>query len=329
MPSDRAFKVVIIGAGQIGSRYLQGLAQVSTPLNIAVVDTCSKALAIARERFRESSKRVLAHHVEYLNSLVTVSDPVDLAIVSTTSESRRAAIETLLEKCIPSYLVLEKVVFQTTADFEELIPRLKLAGIKSWVNCPRRSLPYFQELRKQFRSLGSIKLEAKASNWGMGSNSIHMLDLFCYLTNCTDLTVDSSGLDWNILASKRSEFIEFSGRLAGANAKGDRFVLVDDINGSERSLIHIKSSGLEIEIDPALGIARHWVNGRAEDSQREVSLPLQSDLTTGLVEKILYEGASTLTTLEDSYAIHRPLLDAFNRHLSLIRNEPVIVCPIT
>ena len=329
MSNDRAFRIVLIGAGQIGSRYLQGLAQVSTPLNIVVVDTCSDSLAIAKERFEESSKQGLAHNVEYANSVLIVKDPVDVAIVSTTSESRRTVIEALLEKCTPPHLILEKVVFQATADFEELIPKLKHAGTKSWVNCPRRSLPYFRELEKQLRSLGRIKFELKGSNWGMGSNSIHMLDLFCYLTNCIDLTVDSSGLDWDVLASRRPGFIEFSGRLTGENSKGDHFVLIDDADSSERPVIHIEAERLEIKIDQTLGIARHWLDGRAEDFERAVSLPLQSNATAGLVEKILYEGVSTLTSLEDSYAIHRPLLDAFNRHLSLVRNESVVVCPIT
>ena len=43
----------IIGAGQIGSRHLQALAQLNSPARIELVDSDPKALAMSEKRFLE------------------------------------------------------------------------------------------------------------------------------------------------------------------------------------------------------------------------------------------------------------------------------------
>ena len=46
-------KVLLVGAGQLGSRYLQGLAKVSIPLEIHVLDISESSLRIAEARWNE------------------------------------------------------------------------------------------------------------------------------------------------------------------------------------------------------------------------------------------------------------------------------------
>ena len=66
-----------------------------------------------------------------------------------------------------------------------------------------------------------------------------------------------------------------------------------------------------------------------ETIKQPFNMPLQSELTAKLAEQILDCGHSDLTPLDESYLLHRPMLDAFNAHLSSILKEPVTVCPIT
>ena len=58
-------------------------------------------------------------------------------------------------------------------------------------------------------------------------------------------------------------------------------------------------------------------------------MPYQSDLTAKQAEQIFDTGDSYLTSLEESYLLHKPMLAAFNLHLSSILNKQVTVCPIT
>ena len=56
--------IAIIGGGQLGSRHLQGLAMSSKHYRINVVDPNKKALAIAKQRYFEVSKKQNVRVVE-------------------------------------------------------------------------------------------------------------------------------------------------------------------------------------------------------------------------------------------------------------------------
>ena len=47
------YNVAIVGAGQLGSRHLQGLSKVNININISVVDPKKHSLQLARSRFNE------------------------------------------------------------------------------------------------------------------------------------------------------------------------------------------------------------------------------------------------------------------------------------
>jgi hypothetical protein len=58
-------------------------------------------------------------------------------------------------------------------------------------------------------------------------------------------------------------------------------------------------------------------------------VPLQSELTGIQVERILKDGKSQLTSLNESYLLHRSMLLAFNQHLENISGSFSNNCPIT
>ena len=82
----KMFKVLIVGAGQLGSRYLQGLASLDIPLSIAVVDPFEPSLAIARERYLEVNSPC-NHKIDYLTNFDQSNQCYDLAIISTPAHS--------------------------------------------------------------------------------------------------------------------------------------------------------------------------------------------------------------------------------------------------
>ena len=45
------YNIAIIGAGQLGSRHLQGLKLAQLPMRIEIVDSSEKSLETARERY--------------------------------------------------------------------------------------------------------------------------------------------------------------------------------------------------------------------------------------------------------------------------------------
>ena len=49
------FNVAIIGAGQLGSRHLQGLKLAASPLSITVMDSSEESLKVAKARYEDTS----------------------------------------------------------------------------------------------------------------------------------------------------------------------------------------------------------------------------------------------------------------------------------
>src|SRR2546423_8705915 len=101
--------VVIVGAGQLGSRHLQALKAVETPLDIHVIEPRDEAAKVARERY-DAVAGGSRHRI------VVAKDPkglppMDIAIVATNSDRRAEAVRTLLAPHRGPMMGLEQLLF--------------------------------------------------------------------------------------------------------------------------------------------------------------------------------------------------------------------------
>jgi predicted dehydrogenase len=130
---DRKFAV--IGAGQLGSRHLQALGRVGGRNDIFIVDPNADSRRVARERFNEFNPGFLGKLYE-LESLLELPAELDVAIVATTSNVRLAVLATLMKSSKVRYLLLEKVLFQDLAQYQQAAELLQMQIGRVWVNCP-------------------------------------------------------------------------------------------------------------------------------------------------------------------------------------------------
>lgn len=80
-------RVVLIGAGQLGSRYLQGLALCKNNLQIEVVETFKESADVAKERY-EQTESYGEKCIEFFSKIDNISNDIDIAIISTNSDVR-------------------------------------------------------------------------------------------------------------------------------------------------------------------------------------------------------------------------------------------------
>ena len=88
-------KLAIIGAGQLGSRHLQGLAQINFEASIEVVDPNKTSLEIAKQRFKECPDNQNIISASYFQTLSSLSYDVDIAIIATGSKFRFQVLKNL------------------------------------------------------------------------------------------------------------------------------------------------------------------------------------------------------------------------------------------
>lgn len=322
--------IAIIGAGQLGSRHLQGLVKINQELDITVIEPNSDALDVAKKRYNEMPLNPRVHSISYFESINDIDFDIDASIIATNANIRRNVIESLLNRVSVKYLILEKVAFQSNQDFEFVIQLLGKKNVKAWVNCPRRMVPFFHELREKIIHKEKITISVKGSNWGLASNTIHMLDLLAFLTGQKEITINAADLVRKIYQSKRQGFIELRGRLIARTVRGDILDILDDREAEIPLLMCVETDEQKIEIHSLEGLCRiSQKNSEKQSAEQSFHMPLQSELTPKLTEQILETGTSDLTSLEESFLLHKPMLNAFNTHLSSVHGRPFIVCPIT
>jgi len=327
------YKILIAGAGNIGSRHLQAFAHTSLSMQLFVVDPNKSSLEIAETRWSEAiSGKATAVNVSFLQSVEEVPDAIDVAIIATNSVIRKRVFEQLIHERKVTHVVFEKFLFQTIAEYESVDVLLKSNGIKGWVNCPRRMYDIYSTLKNLLNNETSFEFQVTGSNWGLGCNSIHYLDLFSFLSGKTEFFVSDVFVDDAVLTSKREGYIEFTGSLFGRDAENNTFVITSYQKENIPIYISINTNGYSILIQESGAASKVSVTSKKDNLSSEIipfSMPFQSQLTHLFIERLVTEGTCLLSTYEDSRNLHEPILSAFIHFLQKKSTEIIATCPIT
>lgn len=324
--------IVLIGAGNIGSRHLQGLALLKLPVSIIVVDPFEASLATAKTRFEEVYKGSNIS-ISYQTDLSSTIDKVDLAIIATNSKIRASVFEALIGNVKVSNVVFEKFLFQKPEEYEKVSALLKAHNIKAWVNCMRRMIDRYANLKEFLKTEDRFEFNISGSNWGLGCNGVHYLDLYSYLSNAASLNITEALLDPEVISSRREGYIEFTGTLAGRDEKDNTFTITSYKTENRPINITINTNRYQILIlergaDSVISVVDK--TGTLSFVQENFTIGFQSQVTNTMAEGILTKGECKLASYEESRVIHESILKAFIPFLQNYYNDKSInECPIT
>ena len=316
--------ILLIGAGQLGSRYLQGLVAHEDSLAITVVDPSDASLAVARDRLAQVEPAA-SHDVQFATSLEAASPELDLALVVTPAHCRARVVEEIAHRHQVKSWILEKVLAQSCVQLDQIEQSLSGNG-QVWVNTPMRIMDWHKSIRASMLPKGSLPIYAhvEGGSWGMGCNAIHYIDLVSWWTNASVASVDTDKLEvWT--KSKRPGFQEVFGHLLVAFTDGSILKLSCD-HGDNPLCISVNTNtsngcwSIEESTGKALGPCGQVVQG---------CLTFQSALTAPLVKQILCNNNCDLTTLEESISQHQYLLKALLDHWNLSQGRIDSAVPIT
>ncbi len=308
------YNVVLIGAGNIGSRHLQGLAKVKFPLNITVIDPFEQSLKVAEERFNQI-KPTAKHSINFNLDIKNVPDQTDLAIIATSSNIRRSVTEELIKNSKVKNIILEKLLFQKKSDFQFIEKLLHKNKIKTWVNCSMRVTPFYQNLKPIFKNKRIVYL-LTGTKFGIATQAIHFIDHMAYLLNDYNFEIDTSDLDKKILDSKRQGFKELTGTMNIKFKNGSTGVFSDFQSGDAPIIAQIIS---DETIATANETTREVFISKSPDWNMQPSkdpLLFQSDMTNSVTEEILKTGKCNLPTYSESAQVHLKLLEELLKFLN-------------
>jgi hypothetical protein len=296
-----SFDVLIYGVGQLGSRYLQGLASCRIPLNIYIYDVNQHSIDLAFSRWSEVQPNQSLHTLVVLSYLDQLPGSIDLAIIATTADARLTAVQNIVERTSVRYWILEKVLAQSIeaiASIEKL-----LSGCEgAWVNTPRRLFAWYSKIKEASNFAGPIELYLSGDSWGLACNSIHYLDLLAWWSGEKLVSVRVNCNNWQWIPSKRPNNWELEGELRASFSSGSTAILISRPNLT-KDPIKVFDSTTIVSIDELSGYAE--ISNASPIYGR---IMLQSEITANLVESILNSGKCNLPTFEESSQLHQVFL---------------------
>ena len=187
MSEHNSATILIAGAGQLGSRYLQGLAKCQNTLDIYVQDISKQSLQIAKQRWEEVCQTTAAvngvltdpsyqNQITFVSSFDKLPKQIDFAIVSTNADVRPQVVKQITAKCDVQFWILEKVLAQSMTMLSEILA-LTQNSSGAWTNIPRRMMAWHKQILERLRSESTLIITGSGSLWGLACNGIHYLDL--------------------------------------------------------------------------------------------------------------------------------------------------------
>lgn len=313
-------RILLAGAGQIGSRHLQALASIPEVAEVVVVDpnpqSCERALARWREVADHADKTITFH--SELGALK--AEPYNLAILATSAPGRLDLLRCVVDLGV-SRVLSEKLLFQSVAQLDRAVALCEAYGVSVFPNYVYRFAAPWAEVGRHVAGRPFAML-IEAGDIGLATNLPHWLDLFEFISRAplTELAVE---LARPASASKRGGgLVEVAGSARGRTASGSSVSLVFDGSASA-PVATLSLAGKTLRIDEGA----RTVTGDLLDLPLEMDIPMVSLTTARAVPQILAR-ATVLPTLAETAGMNRLLLAAMGRAL-FADDSPDREIPIT
>lgn len=321
-------RVLVIGAGQLGSRHLQGLVKYSRAMEIYVLDPSQDSLKIAQEREQEITHK---HTVTYSQSWESLPDFFDLVIVATNANVREAITIRLLENHKVRFLILEKVLFQELGAYERVEQLLVKNNVVTFVNHPRRMFQSYKAVKETLTPNTRGVYSIVGGNWGLGCNALHFLDLFVYLSGKKILDVDVDSVDNQLIESARKGFFEFTGTLTGRLEDGSFFTITSFKGDASPATVTVFNNEQRFVIQEG-GTPQIYALSKQslfKSENNDFRIQYQSDLTTEIVKELFEENRCSLPSYEEARHSHELFINALLEKYNMITGQESVILPIT
>ena len=318
--------ILVIGCGNIGSRHIQALSKLPFDTHIEIVDPDLNSHKIAQSRLNEINYNKQKHEFLWHVSISELKQKHnDLVIVATTALNRLP----ILKKLLPnnSKFLIEKMVCQSVKEYDELLDLMKKFNAKGWVNTPLRYFESWNKIKEKIDTSKPLYVSIIASNISaLGTNAIHYLDLFSWFTNNYKINLNGEFLINKLFLNKRgNDLIEFAGTLIGKNSDSSSISLTFLPDTKIPTTVNIVNDDNHIFVNETEQKSFNF----AKNEELEFKFEHVSSTTNKIVSDIILKDSCTLTTVENSYFLHREIINTFNKHIKKITNKELEQCPIT
>ncbi len=314
--------VLLVGAGQLGSRYLQSIIKERLNCNIIVVDINKNSIKTCKNIWIKNGGSTSSYKINWLSNLPNDIKSYDLAIISTSSKDRASLIKIISSKANVKNWLLEKILAQSN-DQLEIIKKAVISSEKVYVNMSRRNMDWFKKI-KSLIPKRPIRVEKIGTLWNLACNSLHFIDLVSWWTEESLISINTENLNNKWFESKRKGYFEVTGTMLAKFSNGSELVL--------KSLSEKANDTFKINILDKNFCNIYEHTGRAIFSNGDIikgKLDLHSEISGPTITKILTNKTCNLPTFKESFRSHSIFLESMlnNWNKSMNKNDKAV--PIT
>jgi len=311
-------RTLIVGFGNMGCRHAQSLIENNSQNQYFVLEP-------DKDIYRANLQKigVLENQVLYFDNIKNLPDNLDFAIIATSSFPRYQIMKKLIDKGI-KYFLLEKIVFQSEYQFNDVISSMNKNGCTAYCNFVSRYFPNYIDIKNKLIKSSPIKMIVTGGDFGLGCNALHYMDLFEYFTGIK-ANIERKELIENLKGNRRGLFYkELLGQILFSTDRGDiLFISSEEKRVGGNEIIIIQDDCYDI-LNEETGSHIHF--------SKEKGLVLQafkilytSYLTNIIINDIINK-KTLLPNLEDTKHCHTELFKAANSTFGLADSE---LCPLT
>ncbi len=311
--------LLLIGAGQLGSRHLQSAVKYTGLSQVWVVDPSSESLQKVQKLVSAGSEKNL--NISFVQTIPQAKSGIDFCIIATSSKERLRVLQEVISTNEVKSIVLEKFLFPCAKDF--VVAESLLKGLPAWVNCPRRMYRGYQQIKEFLTGKVLTGGRVWGGNWGLACNSIHFIDLFSFLSNQQVKKVRVESI-FDILESKRAGYFEIRGELKAQWDCGEMSMISED--NSMAISVEILFDGGKILVEESL--RQYTVTEGSKKQVFSMDVPFQSELTAPLLQDI-FEKNCRLPTFFESSHMHLIFLKGVGEVFASKTGRMDGYCPIT
>jgi hypothetical protein len=302
--------IALIGLGGIGRRHFESLLKLDPTRHVIYAVDIDVSANVLLKELTQKSGWDFGSNVFFYNDSKLLPECIDICIVASTSIHRLGIIKDVLQTCKVEFWILEKVLFSELADYPKAETLLNNSSTRTWVNCSRRMWKGYQQLMSSINGSESLNVSYSGMDWGMACNSIHFIDLCCYLSNAQPqfFEFDTGALESRIFDSKRSGFVEVFGTLKILTPSFQLTIHNERTPHHDQGKVKIESSRFSAEIDEGANLVK-----LDDGNQFSLGMEYQSNLTHIAASQILKTSQCDLTPFCFSSQMHQSFLSALYR----------------
>ena len=308
-------KFLIVGFGGMGCRHAQSLINSFTESITYIFepndDVFQKNINLIGQQHNKDIVR--------LSKLGQFNDVIDLCVIATSAGPRFDILKELLDYEIKNF-ILEKVVFQSDYQFEEILKIV--SGKNIYINFVNRYFENYIKIKEQINN-EPFSMNIIGGDFGLGSNALHYFDLFKYFGG-SEMKLDKFLLSENTKGNKRgNQYKEIFGQISISSEDGSSLNISSDPLRKGDVEIILKSSKSTHIINE--GLSNH-IDFGINDIQISPLLIEYTSSLTGKIFKDILESRCLLPTLNNTQDIHSIFFESINKSLNLKIED---LCPVT